>query len=86
MTFSDNGIGIPRGLRDKIFLPGTRARSKTVQAQVGAGLGLSVVRGIVRDHYGEVWVEHLKAPTQICVFLPNWLDDGRFLKFPEWQA
>jgi PAS domain S-box-containing protein len=46
LRFSDNGCGIPRDIMDRIFEP--FFTTKTPNA--GTGLGLAVVRGILKNH------------------------------------
>jgi two-component system sensor histidine kinase KdpD len=56
LEVADRGAGIPEDQMDKIFekfyrLPRERAGE-------GAGLGLSICRGIVRAHGGRIWAEN----------------------------
>ncbi|MCC5923556.1 MAG: GHKL domain-containing protein [Crocinitomicaceae bacterium] len=51
ITISDNGVGIPKEMLSKIFLPNFTTKSS------GAGLGLAMVKQIISDHNGEIWVE-----------------------------
>jgi two-component system nitrogen regulation sensor histidine kinase GlnL len=48
LTISDNGPGVPRGLRDHLFEPFVSGR------QGGQGLGLALVHRLVRDMDGRV--------------------------------
>jgi PAS domain S-box-containing protein len=50
VTITDTGHGIPPEIQDKIFDPFFTTRK--ADKQRGSGLGLSVVRGIVKDHQG----------------------------------
>ena len=52
ISISDNGPGIPEGIRDEIFQPFV-----TLGKSDGTGLGLAVVQKVVRDHRGDVTVE-----------------------------
>jgi signal transduction histidine kinase len=53
----DHGIGIPPGEQEKIFEKFYRCGDPLVHNIKGSGLGLSLVRHIVRAHGGEVHVE-----------------------------
>jgi signal transduction histidine kinase len=59
VTFSvtDNGIGIPRGERRRIFQPFYRVDERLSRKGSGCGLGLSIVRFIATAHRGNVSVE-----------------------------
>lgn len=56
ITVSDEGRGIPSAEHETIFEP-FRRRRETKDLAPGVGLGLSVVRRIVRAHGGDVEVE-----------------------------
>jgi signal transduction histidine kinase len=66
ISVADDGVGVPTTLRARIFDP-------FVTSGAGAGLGLAIVRRILRAHGGEVHVEpgalrgtvfHLDLPAQ----------------------
>ena len=63
----DHGIGIPPGEQQKIFDKFYRVGNALVHNTKGSGLGLSLVRHIVRAHGGEVSVE--SAPGQGSKFI-----------------
>ncbi len=48
MALSDNGVGIPPALQEKVFQPFFTTKSG------GTGLGLSIVQQIVQSHGGEI--------------------------------
>jgi two-component system sensor histidine kinase VicK len=54
---SDGGIGIPSEDLERVFERFYRVENEITQSVRGAGLGLSVCRGIVEAHGGHIWVE-----------------------------
>lgn len=56
-SVKDNGIGIPVELQTQIFERFFRGRQKGVEHVSGSGLGLSIVKTIVENHGGRVWLE-----------------------------
>lgn len=56
MSFSDQGYGIPNKYRKKVFRIFYRIRNtgKTIR---GSGIGLFIVRNVIRLHGGKVWIE-----------------------------
>lgn len=65
LAISDNGPGIPRPLRRKIFDPLVTTK------QEGSGLGLPVARQLVEDMKGSIEVESVAgAGTTFVVWLP----------------
>jgi len=67
LEVTDHGIGIPPGEQQKIFEKFYRVGNPLVHNTKGSGLGLSLVRHIVRAHGGEVSVE--SAPGQGSKFI-----------------
>jgi signal transduction histidine kinase len=53
----DQGPGISQAERERVFEPLHRGPNSSVQPLRGAGLGLSIVRQLVKSHGGEVGVE-----------------------------
>ncbi len=53
----DFGWGIPKNKQEKIFETFYQVNSSTDLKFGGAGLGLSISRGIVLAHGGRIWVE-----------------------------
>lgn len=68
VTVSDNGCGIHRQDRNRVFDLFVQLRADAP----GVGIGLSIVRSIVNSHGGRVWIEDgLECRgVSICVFLP----------------
>ena len=63
---SDNGKGIPKNIRQKIFSPGFTTKRR------GWGLGLSLSKRIIKDyHNGKIFVQksELGKGTTFCVSL-----------------
>ncbi len=53
----DTGIGMPKQLLPRIFEKFQRLEGSYVKDSVGTGLGLYIVRELIRAHGGRVWVE-----------------------------
>jgi len=60
VSVSDNGMGIPKDLKDKIFEPKFTTKSK------GMGLGLGIVKNIVEAHHGSI--KYTSEPNQNTTF------------------
>ncbi len=69
VVVADNGHGIPREIRDKIFDP-----FYTTKGDSGTGLGLWITSGLVEKHEGvlRLWTSTRKGKSGTCfsVFLP----------------
>jgi len=69
VSIADTGHGIPLEIQDKLFDPFFTTRKPDKQR--GSGLGLSVVRGIVKDHQGFIDLEStVGAGTTFSLYLP----------------
>ncbi len=67
IIISDNGSGIPEGIKDKIFQPFFTTKA----AGQSTGLGLSVSWDIIKSHGGKIHAESLKGTgTQLYISLP----------------
>jgi signal transduction histidine kinase len=65
----DNGLGIPAGSLDKVFVAFQRLHARAAR---GEGIGLALVRRIVDRHHGEIWVNSTEgAGSTFYVQLPN---------------
>jgi CheY-like chemotaxis protein len=67
LIVSDNGMGIPEGIAERIFEPffSTKPRSQ------GTGLGLAITHGIVEDHDGRISMKSIAGKgTTFSVALP----------------
>ena len=67
ISIRDTGQGIADDIKDKIFLP----FFTTKDVNMGTGLGLSVVHGIVKSHHGRISVlSQLGEGKEFRVYLP----------------
>jgi signal transduction histidine kinase len=53
----DDGPGVPKDERTRVFEPYTRLDKDQVSERTGTGLGLAVVRQIAEACGGRVWIE-----------------------------
>lgn len=68
LTLTDNGIGIPWGRLETVFLPLQRLNAQ--EEFEGAGLGLAVCRKILQLHGGQIWAEPHEGGAQFHLVLP----------------
>ncbi|MBT6981422.1 MAG: HAMP domain-containing histidine kinase, partial [Candidatus Marinimicrobia bacterium] len=72
IKFSDNGIGIHKTDYDKIFEPYHTTHEN------GFGLGLSIVKNIVEEMSGTVFIDStVNVGTQIVITLPKKENDKK---------
>ncbi|HNO70090.1 MAG TPA: HAMP domain-containing sensor histidine kinase, partial [Pseudomonadota bacterium] len=57
LSVSDNGIGIPTDLHDKVFDAFYQVDNSSTRQHEGSGLGLLLVRRYIAAHGGKVWIE-----------------------------
>jgi signal transduction histidine kinase len=50
----DRGPGIPRDARDKVFQPFVRLSNRLTDGAAGTGIGLTIARGLARQHGGDL--------------------------------
>lgn len=71
VIISDTGIGISKEHLDKIFDPFYRADESRTQNDFSLGLGLAMVREVVRIHNGDIQVQSVEnLGTTFRVYLP----------------
>ncbi|WP_168208773.1 tetratricopeptide repeat-containing sensor histidine kinase [Chitinophaga sp. XS-30] len=57
VSVKDEGIGIPPGIRDKIFSLSSEVKRRGTRGEESFGLGLSISRQIIEAHEGKIWFE-----------------------------
>ncbi|MFA6018924.1 MAG: ATP-binding protein [Rhodospirillales bacterium] len=66
-TVQDNGIGIPKGRRERVFKIFQRDAPASVP---GYGIGLSLCQRIVQAHGGDIWIEdNVPEGSRFCFTL-----------------
>lgn len=72
-SIRDTGIGIPKPMFQQVFERFFRGQQKGVEHVTGSGLGLSIVKMIVENHHGRVWLESEEGQgTTFFVLLPRY--------------
>jgi PAS domain S-box-containing protein len=66
----DDGPGIPEGEAERVFEPFFRVDQGLVRRGSGAGLGLSISRGFVQAHGGDIWMEKRARGTCVAFSIP----------------
>ncbi|HEY9378577.1 MAG TPA: ATP-binding protein, partial [Jiangellaceae bacterium] len=71
ISVTDDGPGIPTGQRERVFERFTRLDDARGRDDGGAGLGLPIVRELVRSQGGEVALEDNAPGLRAIVRLPS---------------
>jgi two-component system, OmpR family, phosphate regulon sensor histidine kinase PhoR len=73
VTISDNGPGIPRKMRRRVFGRFVRLGNELERTKTGTGLGLFLVRSVLRQLKGRITLDDLPKGqgTRFDVWLPN---------------
>ncbi|MFT5708842.1 MAG: two-component system sensor histidine kinase RstB [Oceanospirillaceae bacterium] len=67
----DDGGGIPEADRSRIVEPFERLDDARTRNSGGHGLGLSIVRGIVQQHGGKIFISQSQlGGASVCLYLP----------------
>lgn len=69
IKFKDWGIGVSKGLEEKIFEDGFRAPEAIDKYATGSGLGLTIARKIIRELGGDLKLVNDYKPTEFHVVL-----------------
>jgi hypothetical protein len=67
LTVADTGVGMTKKVKKRVFDP----FFTTKEVGKGAGLGLSAVYGIIKQHNGSIKIEsQIKKGTEVKIYLP----------------
>jgi signal transduction histidine kinase len=61
VEIKDNGTGISKEIKEKLFTPQLNALTKARAENKGAGIGLLLVKGFLEKNGGEIWVESIEG-------------------------
>jgi signal transduction histidine kinase len=79
LTVSDDGAGIPAEDRERVFDRFTRLDNARDRDQGGAGLGLPIVRELVRMHHGTIVLGDAEPGLWVEIELPLMPSDAHLL-------
>lgn len=71
IRFANFGVGISEEEKDSIFDLYYRGKNAEKKVLRGSGMGLFIVREIMRAHGGDCIVRSLNSPTEFVILLPN---------------
>jgi two-component system sensor histidine kinase SenX3 len=71
VTVCDHGLGIPRRERSAVFESSYRTVAARTSERGGYGLGLGVVREVVRRHGGSVGIRRAQGETRMWFCIPD---------------
>jgi two-component system phosphate regulon sensor histidine kinase PhoR len=70
-SVSDTGVGIPEEMQPRVFDRFFRGNQRGVEHVSGSGLGLSLVKAVVENHRGRVWLQSVVGQgTTFYVAIP----------------
>src|SRR5205814_2310767 len=85
ISVRDQGFGIPAEARERIFEKFYRLERDATSGVVGTGLGLSLVKGIVEQHGGQVTVKSAPMTGSKGGSKLDWaLTEGAFERLLDW--
>jgi len=68
VNIADTGMGIPEDALDKLFTKFFRAENVMTKETEGSGLGLYMVKNIIKRHGGDVWAESVAGRGSVFHF------------------
>ena len=71
ICFANEGIGVKENETERIFELFRRGEAAKRKFSRGTGMGLYIVRDIMRAHGGDCFVRRLQNPTEFVITLPN---------------
>ena len=71
ITISDNGVGIPKAYRTKIFERFFRVPNEDIHNVKGHGLGLHYVKSIIEKHGGSIELKDSNIGTSFNLSIPK---------------
>ncbi|MHB1146879.1 MAG: ATP-binding protein [Lutibacter sp.] len=76
ISVSDNGIGIEKDLKEKLFKSDFNESSRGTANEKGSGLGLVICKRFVERHQGKIWIENKKEKgTMVKFTLPIYKEE-----------
>ena len=75
VKFKDWGIGVRKGLEEKIFDDSFRTPEAKAKNPLGSGLGLTIARKIMRELDGDLILANNFKPTEFHVIIPKKLKE-----------
>lgn len=86
IEISDKGLGIATTDKDQIFLMGYRGENVIKYDSTGFGIGLLIVKDIIQDFGGTIYVSSLQNPTTFVIELPSKLFSNKYFQETKWQS
>jgi len=73
IEIKDAGIGMAKGIKDKLFIPQITTISETWKKDKETGIGLLLAKGFVEKNGGKIWVDSIEGKGSSFYFtLPEY--------------
>lgn len=79
ISISDNGIGIPDNVKEKLFKINRKVTQAGTENEMGTGLGLLLCSEFVKKHKGEIWAESEIGKGSTFTFTLPLANDRKFV-------